>query len=332
MGEVCHIFADPLQISTLHSYSESLQSEYHGKLQCSNICMLPSYLSTLPTGSERGTFLALDVGGSNFRVALVNLTGSQEGHQMHVKSTKTFPIDANVRELRGENFFEWMADKIAEMLEMDNHESDSREHPLLMGLAWSFPINQTSAKSGELLKMGKGFSATIGVQGRDLAELIMVPCRKRKLNVQLQSTINDADASLLAQAYLEPSTRMSLILGTGTNAAVFLPIDILAQEKFGQRPDEWHEAAERVVVNTELSMHGIKVWPFSKWDHELNQNHDMPDFQPFEHLVGGRYLGEIVRLILVDATNEVGLFDGEIPEGLQDRYSLQTAVLAAFER
>ena len=38
--------------------------------------MIPSFVSNLPKGNERGKYLALDLGGTNFRVCLVELKGS----------------------------------------------------------------------------------------------------------------------------------------------------------------------------------------------------------------------------------------------------------------
>lgn len=35
--------------------------------------MLPSFVRSLPNGSERGDYLALDLGGTNFRVLLIRL-------------------------------------------------------------------------------------------------------------------------------------------------------------------------------------------------------------------------------------------------------------------
>jgi len=333
LAKIRTFFEDTVSTPNLLALSEHLQAECLERLQSSNISMLPSYHHTLPTGHETGTFLALDMGGSNFRLALVQLNGKSLGDDsMHVKRTKIFPIDARVRALHGTAFFDWVAERIEEMLDTDGHEADHGSGPLPMGLAWSFPIEQTSARSGFLLQMGKGFCATNGVQGRDLCELIMTPCVRRGLNVQLQSIVNDASATLLAQAYREPSTRISLILGTGTNSAVFLPVSALAREKFGTRPEEWFETADHVIVNTELSMYGKDALPSSPWDDRLNEMHQLPDFQPFEHRVGGRYLGEIVRLILVEAMHVAGLFDGELPTGLEESYALDTGVLAAIER
>ncbi|VDN00277.1 unnamed protein product [Thelazia callipaeda] len=42
----------------------------------SSLKMLPSFIRAVPNGTERGDFLALDLGGTNFRVLLIKLKGS----------------------------------------------------------------------------------------------------------------------------------------------------------------------------------------------------------------------------------------------------------------
>jgi len=122
-----------------------------------------------------------------------------------------------------------------------------------------------------------------------------------------------------------------LIVGTGTNAAIHLPVSALAQNKFGQRPKSWHEKASHVLVNTELSMFGKGVFPTTRWDDYLNKTHTHPDFQPLEYLMSGRYLGEIVRLILTEAIRTAGLFGGEVPSKLAEPYALETGTTAIIE-
>lgn len=39
--------------------------------------MLPSYVRAVPNGTEHGNFLALDLGGTNFRVLLIKLKGRE---------------------------------------------------------------------------------------------------------------------------------------------------------------------------------------------------------------------------------------------------------------
>lgn len=239
-------------------------------------------------------------------------------------------IDKKIRDLKGQAFFDWMADRIGEMLSEYNHMNGTVNARLQMGLAWSFPIEQTCPRSGNLLAMGKGFCATHGVEGQDLSELIMRSCTKKGLNVEMKAIVNDGAATLLSKAYNDPSTRISLILGTGTNAAVFLPVSALGKGKFGKRPESWYTTAKHVLVNTEMSMFGKNILPTTRWDDDLNAHHVLPDFQPLEYLITGRYLGEIARLIVIEAIATAGLFEGLTPERLNEPYALDTRILAAF--
>lgn len=75
---------------------------------------------------------------------------------------------------------------------------------------------------------------------------------------------------------------------------------------------------------------GAGVLPTTRWDDYLNSTHIMPDFQPLEYMCTGRYLGEIVRLITVEAVETAGLFGGELPPSLRDPYTLDTSIVAAI--
>lgn len=147
----------------------------------------------------------------------------------------------------------------------------------------------------------------------------------------MDSIINDSSATLLSRAYEDPSTRFAVILGTGFNISVHLPVSALATTKFKGYPQKWLDEATHVLVNTECSMFGKNVFPTTRWDDQLNDAHMRPDFQPFEHMISGRYLGEIVRLIIVEAVRTAGLFSGEMPELLAEPYTLDTGTIAAME-
>lgn len=338
LAEVKGLFEAPLQTKSLHAMSRQLQREFRQKLKASNMCMLPSFHHTLPTGREKATILALDVGGSTFRIALIELSGREtcqgvvKDDGMDIKRLKSFPIDNEVRSLEGRLFFDWMAERIDQVLDADNHQADDNaDGPLPMALAWSFPIEQTSTRSGKLLAMGKGFLATVGVEGNDICGLVTAACQKRKLNVSLQAIVNDSSATLLSQAYRDSTTRISLIMGTGINAAIYLPISTLDREKFGSREQSWWDEANHVLVNTELSMFGRDIWNATRWDDDLNQKHQKPDFQPLEYKTGGRFLGELVRLVIVEAVEKGVLFGGCLPMGLDVPYALDTGLVAIIE-
>ncbi|KAK0708336.1 hypothetical protein B0H67DRAFT_337912 [Lasiosphaeris hirsuta] len=322
----------PIDGDGLGDFSAKLKAQFRRGLWSNPACMLPSYNHQLPTGHERGQFLALDVGGSTLRVALVELRGrGAKGSASNIVRFDSFKIDNQVRALVGVAFFDWMAARILQTVAEGSKQGHSPEDPLLMGLAWSFPINQTSSKGGELCGMGKGFLAAEGLLGQDLGDIIKLACHKKGLHIELSAIVNDSTAALLSEAYLTSSTRFGLILGTGVNIAVHFPVATIDQPKYGDRPDAWHEKASHVIVNTELGMFGKGILPLTKWDHLLNKGHTRPDFQPIEHLVSGFYLGEVCRIALLDAIDSTGIFGGVVPPSLLSSYSLDTETLSMIE-
>jgi len=143
--------------------------------------------------------------------------------------------------------------------------------------------------------------------------------------------LNDSSATLLSSAYLDNSTRIALIFGTGMNAAVHLPVTALGPDKFMGRPKSWHGQAKHALVNTELSMFGKNILPTTRWDEELNSCHRIPDYQPFEYLITGAHLGEIVRLILVEMATETGFLGGKLPTSLLKPYSICPQTMSIIE-
>jgi hexokinase len=144
LPQVTLLFQSPLKAPNLLSMSARLQEQFKEKLQSSKICMLPSYNHTLPTGHERGRYLAVDLGGSNLRVALVELGGKPDkeviSSVMDIVRMFTFRIDNAVRTLRGHDFFDWMAERIDEAISEPEVRAAHGDDTLPMGISWSFPV------------------------------------------------------------------------------------------------------------------------------------------------------------------------------------------------
>ncbi|KAG9254668.1 uncharacterized protein F5Z01DRAFT_86407 [Emericellopsis atlantica] len=322
----------PISGDGLTRLSTELKKQFLERLQSDLECMLPSYSHQLPTGKEAGQYLALDVGGSTLRVAVVELGPGETGQQeSKILRFRNFRIDKPIKDLEGVAFFDWMAARIVETVSTDMKREHSPDQPLPMALAWSFPIEQTSLGAGKLQAMGKGFMANKGLIGQDLGEIVAAACKQQRLDVEVEAIINDSSACLLSQAYTHPSTRFGLILGTGLNVAVYLPTTLIGRQKFGTRPVGWFDRASHVIVNTELGMFGKDILPITRWDRQLLDGHPRPDFQPVEHLSSGMYLGEIARFALIEAIETTGLFGGVVPASLTTPYSLSTETLSIVE-
>jgi hexokinase len=111
-----------------------------------------------------------------------------------------------------------------------------------------------------------------------------------------------------------------------------LPLSCIPPIKLSGRPANWLARAKEVLVNTEYSMYGRTVLPFTRWDEELNRCHRLPDFQPFEHFVSGRYIGEIVRRVAMEGIETADMFGGQVPSGWDTGYGVETKTLGFIER
>ena len=147
----------------------------------------------------------------------------------------------------------------------------------------------------------------------------------------MNALINDTEGTLLSHAFANPATSMSLILGTGLNAAVQLPLSIFSQQKLVGRPKQWMKAAKTVLVNMELSMFGMDIFPATEADRELDAASTHPGFQPLEQMTSGRYLGEICRLLFAQGVRVGALFNGKMPAGMRARFGFDTGNMAVLE-
>lgn len=104
-----------------------------------------TYVRHLPTGEEKGQFLALDLGGTNFRVLLVDIG---ENKQFNMQS-KIFAIPQHVMIGTGEELFDHIATCLKEF--MVEHNLESTKLPL--GFTFSFPCKQLGLAEVSLIAM-----------------------------------------------------------------------------------------------------------------------------------------------------------------------------------
>jgi hexokinase len=101
-----------------------------------------------------------------------------------------------------------------------------------------------------------------------------------------------------------PNSRVvaGVIVGTGCNATIPMKFSELGEAK-AQRIKARNPDAVETVVNTEITIAGAcgPLKPYTtKWDRQLDEACARPGFQPLEYMTGGRYIGELVRLIFFD--------------------------------
>jgi hexokinase len=181
--------------------------------------------------------------------------------------------------------------------------------------------------------MGKGFKIPeiLNASLTDLLHDALESLRPRH-PIHVTALLNDAVATLLSHAFIRPTTRMGLICGTGTNATCLCPAPYLSETKYAHEEDSGTNAWEEfVLVNTEWSMFGRGYLPTTKYDRIVDEESGLPGFQPFEMMVSGRYMGEIIRLVCMDGIDDGAWSFDKAPEAWTAKWTVQTADCSKVE-
>ncbi|KAG9330692.1 hypothetical protein JZ751_022408 [Albula glossodonta] len=180
--------------------------------ETATVKMLPTFVRSTPDGSENGDFLALDLGGTNFRVLLVKIrSGKRRTVEMH---NKIYAIPIEVMQGTGEELFDHIVYCISDFLDY----MGMKNARLPLGFTFSFPCRQTSLDAGILVNWTKGFKAT-DCEGEDVVELLREGIkRKEEFDLDVVAVVNDTVGTMMTCAYEEPSCEIGLIAGTGSNA------------------------------------------------------------------------------------------------------------------
>ncbi|XP_060106980.1 hexokinase-2 isoform X2 [Heteronotia binoei] len=281
--------------------------------------MLPTYVCATPDGTEKGDFLALDLGGTNFRVLLVRIrNGMRRSVEMH---HKIYAIPLDIMQGTGEELFDHIVHCISDFLEYMGMKGVS----LPLGFTFSFPCYQNRLDEGILVTWTKGFKAS-GCEGEDVVGLLKDAIHRREeFDLDVVAVVNDTVGTMMTCGYEDPYCEVGLIVGTGSNACYM-------EEMKNVEMVEGDEG--RMCVNMEWGAFGDNdcLDDFrTEFDVLVDEHSLNPGKQRFEKMISGMYLGEIVRNILIHFTKRGLLFRGQISERLKTRGIFETKFLSQIE-
>lgn len=253
----------------------------------SNIKMLPSFVHKKPTENISGTFYALDLGGTNFRVIRLVV---KKGKVVDITSEK-YSIPQTHMKGTAEGLFGFIAECCAKFAKGGEGK---------LGFTFSFPCQQISLASALLIHWTKGFTTT-GVEGEDVLALLQNAFDKKGCKLETLAVVNDTVGTLIAKYFEDPRAVCGVILGTGSNACYF--------EKVRNIPKfPGHSTAgpdDEMVVNMEWGGFDSKLFgnsqilKISPYDAAIDSSSPNPGAQRFEKMMGGMYLGEICRVTML---------------------------------
>ncbi|KAI3373905.1 hypothetical protein L3Q82_022472, partial [Scortum barcoo] len=298
--------------------------------------MLPTFVRATPDGTEKGDFLALDLGGTNFRVLHVRVV--EEEQKVLKMDSQICAISKEIMMGTGEQLFDHIAACLGDFLV----SQDLKGKTLPLGFTFSFPceqkeidkvshtLSQTEAfqsrfKKSILIRWTKGFNCS-GVEGKDVVQLLKEAIRRRgDYDIGSVAMVNDTVGTMMSCGYKDQSCEIGMIIGTGTNACYM-------EEMKNVKRVEGKDG--RMCINTEWggfgddgSLKDIQT----EFDVVVDKMSINPGVHAFEKMISGMYLGEIVRLVLVKLTKEKLLFQGQTSEALLTPGKFETKFISEIE-
>ena len=258
-----------------HAFREKVEeglNKNNAEIQC-----IPTFI--LPKATDvKGKALVLDLGGTNYRVAIVDFSTEKP----IIYPNNGWKKDMSIMKSPGytrEELFKELADLIVEI---------KREEEMPIGYCFSYPTESIPGGDARLLRWTKGVDTREMVGqfvGKPLLDYLN---EKNKIRFTGVKVLNDTIASLFAgltdKSY---DAYIGLIVGTGTNMATFIPSD-----KITKLDPECHVQG-LIPVNLES---GNFYPPFlTAVDDTVDATSDSLGKQRFEKAVSGMYLGDILK-------------------------------------
>ncbi|KAI9559903.1 hypothetical protein GHT06_013910 [Daphnia sinensis] len=286
----------------------------------SSLQMENTFLPELCDGSEEGDYLSLDLGGTNFRVIWLRIKSGA----VISEEVQYYQVPEDVRLGPGVKLFDFLAECIHNF--MDGRQLKGQNLPL--GFTFSFPMTQRGLDVGILVSWTKSFNCS-GVVGEDAVKMLNDAIHRRgDTDVDVIAVLNDTTGTLVQGAFVDRKCAIGLILGTGSNACYIERAD---------RIEKWEgkdKDVEEVVIDVEWGAfgdNGVLDFIKTEYDKEVDRNSLLVGSFTFEKHFGGKYLGEIVRCVLVRLTKEGLLFQGNASEHLLRHGAFTTRYVSLIE-
>ncbi|KAG7175053.1 hexokinase-1-like isoform X2 [Homarus americanus] len=261
----------------------------------SSLLMANTFIPELPDGTENGEYLALDLGGTHFRVIYAHMKNGKFDEEIvdyyHVPSEKRLGP--------GEELFDFLAECIANFIQ--KRQLGGRNFQL--GFTFSFPMIQKSLDVGILVSWTKSFNCP-GVVGEDAVRMLNDAIKRQGgLDITVTAILNDTTGTLVMGAYLDKRCAMGMILGTGCNGCYIEKVE---------RIEKWlgkHKESE-VIIDIEWGSfgdNGVLDFIRTQWDDAVDNQSLLVHSYTFEKYFAGKYLGDLFREVLLTLAKE-GLF------------------------
>jgi len=292
--------------------------------------MLPTFVCNTPDGTEKGNVLALDLGGTNFRVLLVQIP--EAPNERPKVDSQLFMIPNNLRCGTGVQLFDHIVECIHDFLK----RRSIQQHRLPLGFTFSFPCHQKGLNKSILLRWTKGYKIP-DVVGQDVVQLLNDALHRRTdltHEVVVEAVVNDTVGTMMTCAYDNPDCSIGMIIGTGTNACYMENIDAIEKLEGVSSVAHGTSNFRKMCINTEWggfgengSLEDIRT----DCDRMVDTNSINPGQMLYEKMIGGMYMGEVCRFLVLGLVRAGAMLGGHVTEDLERQGSFPSAFITQIE-
>jgi len=287
--------ADDINIKELvNTFLSEMDKGLAGKE--SSLLMLPTYIEAEGEVKANDPVIAIDAGGTNFRVAKVYFDDNLKLITENIQKAKMPGVD---EELSKKEFFETFAAYI----------KDYKKVSEKIGFCFSYAAEIFPNKDGKLLEWSKEVKApeVIGTMvGEELLAALGTP---EKHMVLMNDTVSTLLAGKAARAVKAYDTYIGFILGTGTNTSY-----IEANKNITKTDGLDMEGSQ--IINIESGAFGSA--PRTDIDIAFDNTTKNPGRYAFEKMFSGGYFGGLCTTTLKVAASEGVFADPSAFENLSE--------------
>ncbi|XP_030078637.1 hexokinase type 1-like [Drosophila hydei] len=285
----------------------------------SSVPCLLSYVQQLPTGHERGHFLALEMWPTNCRIMLVKFNSEKDIYM----SSKCVIVPHKIAASRSTTFFNFLAYNIAVFVRNKKVEKDN----LPMGIAFAFELNKLALDVGILIRWAPGYGVQSAV-GKNVVQLLRNALNEfTDIRINLNSIVDISIGSLMAINWSNPHCKMAIIVGLLTKSAYVEQLEACEMYE-GDRNHPF------MIINTnwgKFGSNGHLDIIRNEFDKLIDANSNNPGMMYYEKCISTVNISELVRLIVVRLMKMGVLFKDASMDKIGISWNMEMKSIVAVE-
>lgn len=254
-----------------------------GLKQKSMLPMIPTYVRGDLKPAYGKKALAVDVGGTNLRLALVEI---DRLGRIRVSKLKKAELPGLTGPVTSEYFFETLAGHIAPYM----------QYTRLISFSFAHEIRHTPGLDGEVTALSKELTVE-GILGEFLGENLNKALKKQRKGEAKIIVLNDTAgvAGCMAHKGEVYDSLIGLVMGTGTNTCYI---------EQSNNIEKINDAADGSMF---INVESAEFAPVERgaFDREFDATTELPGAAPLEKMISGRYVGNLFWLTVKHAAEDL---------------------------